>query len=188
MALFSKMRAALMLLLIPVAASAAPLDDYYLSKFGERAQLAKALSAVFGLEAGPAERCRTGIYRSLKRDFKALEPATQKVLAKYLGRPALAGESICTPVGGHFNIHYATSGAHAPNLADANTNGVPDWVETVAGVFEYVYEAEVIKMGYAPPPGSKYDVYLEDLTSQNAYGFTTQDNLSAPRQPRLVLT
>lgn len=170
-----------MLLLIPVAASAAPLDDYYLSKFGERAQLAKALSAVVGLETGPAERCRTGLYRSLKRDFKALEPATQKTLAKYVSRPTLAGVATYPSAGGRFNIHYATSGSDAPALTDTTpANGVPDWVERVAQVFEDVYAAEITAKGYRPPPVSgRYDVYLRDLLAEQAYGYTNFDNAPA---------
>lgn len=170
-----------MLLLIPVAASAAPLDDYYLSKFGERAQLAKALSAVVGLETGPAERCRTGLYRSLKRDFKALEPATQKTLAKYVARPALASEVVYASPAGHFNIHYATSGSDAPVLTDTTpANGTPDWVERVAQVFEYVYADEVTAKGYRPPPVSgRYDVYLRDLLAEQAYGYTKFDSVPA---------
>ncbi|ACH39744.1 hypothetical protein Gbem_2740 [Citrifermentans bemidjiense Bem] len=181
MALFSKMRAVLMLLLIPVAASAAPLDDYYLSKLGERAQLAKALSAVVGLETGPAERCRTGLYRSLKRDFKALEPATQKTLAKYVARPVLSSEAVYVSPGGHFNIHYATSGSDAPVLTDTTpANGIPDWVERVAQVFEYVYADEVTAKGYRPPPVSgRYDVYLRDLLTEQAYGYTKFDSVPA---------
>ena len=175
-----------MLLVIPAVASAAALDDYYLSRFGEQAQLAKSLRAVVGLENEPAERCRTHLYRSLKRDFSELEPSTQKALAKYVARPALAGERVCSPVGGHFNIHYAASGADAPDPTDANANGVPDWVETVAGVFEYVYDVEVNKMGYAAPPGTRYDVYLRDLTVERAYGFTTNDGF--PVSPSTSVT
>lgn len=174
-------RAVFILLVVPAVASAAALDDYYLSKFGQQAQLAQALRAVVGLEGEPAERCRTHLYRSLKRDFPALEPATQKALGKYVSRPVLSGEErICTPAGGHFNIHYAASGADAPDPTDNNVNGVPDWVETVAGVFEYVYGVEVNKMGYIAPPGTKYDVYLSDLTAQQAYGFTTNDGFPTP--------
>ena len=168
-------RAVFILLVIPSVASAAALDDYYLSRFGERAQVTKALRGVVGLENEPAERCRTHLYRSLKRDFSELEPSTQKALGKYVARPALAEERVSSPVGGHFNIHYAASGADAPDPTDANTNGVPDWVETVAGVFEYVYDVEVNKMRYAAPPGTRYDVYLRDLTVEGAYGFTTND-------------
>ena len=167
--------ALLVSLLASSLASAAALDDYYLAKFGEQSTLSKSLSAVLS-QAPRAERCRTALLRQLKKDWSALQPSTQKTLAKYVSRPNLIGEKTCTPVGGHFTIHYTTSGSNAVDPTDANGNGVPDWVETVAGVFEYVYSVEVGKMGYIAPPDSTYDVYLMDLASQSVYGYTQSDS------------
>ncbi|WP_224982783.1 MXAN_6640 family putative metalloprotease [Geomonas agri] len=177
MAKFTSLRALFVTLLFPAIASAASLDDYYLSKFGPQAQLAKALESVVGLQSHTAERCRTDLYRSLKRDFAALQPATKKALASYITPPTLSGQtspsSAPTFSSTHFTIHYTTTGVDAPSLTDANANGVPDHVERVAAVFEEVYSTEIGTMGYRPPPVSKYDVYLLDLTSQGAYGFTS---------------
>jgi hypothetical protein len=176
------------MLLVPAIASAAALDDYYLSKFGERAKLAKALEAVVGLQTHSVERCRTPLYRSLKRDFTSLEPATRKELAKYVARPTLSGQldaaSAPTYSSAHFTIHYTTTGSDAPDLTDVDADGVPDYVERVAAVFENVFGAEVTTMGYRPPPvASKYDVYLLNLLSEGAYGFTTDDG--APTAPNV---
>lgn len=173
---------------MPAFASAATLDDYYLAKFGQQSQLAKALEAVVGLQSHSAERCRTDLYRSLKRDYNSLEPATKKTLAKYVGRPTLSGQT--TPASApsyssaHFTVHYTTTGIDAPDRTDADVDGVPDYVERVAAVFEEVYSAEVSAMGYRPPPvTSRYDVYLLDLTTQGAYGFTSDEG--APTAPNL---
>ena len=181
MARFFLVRAALLFLLLPAVVSAAALDDYYLSEFGEKAHAAKALSAVVQ-QTGQAERCRTHLYRSLKRDFSALEPATQKVLAKYAARPVLSGQTSATSApfynspGGHFSIHYTPTGLDAPDdLTDADADSVPDWVETVAAVFEQVYSAEVTGMGYNAPPVVRYDVYLRNLVPELAYGFTVDE-------------
>nr|WP_226377753.1 MXAN_6640 family putative metalloprotease [Citrifermentans bremense] len=54
---------------------------------------------------------------------------------------------------------------------------MPDWVETVAGVFEYVYDIEINKMGYKAPPGIRYDIYLADLVAESVYGYTQNDNI-----------
>jgi hypothetical protein len=162
----------LFMILLPTLAAAGSIDDYYLSRLAPQYSTA-ARPNVLAVRPVQAVRSLTGIRHSARRDWNKLEPATQKVLAKVLSRPALTGERSCTPVGGHFTIHYATSGGDAPDATDVNQNNVPDWVEKVAGVFEYVYSVEVNKMGYRPPPTSTYDVYLEDLTSQGAYGFTT---------------
>jgi len=170
----------LFMILLPTLAAAGSLDDYYLSRLAPQYSTAVRPKAL-AVQPVHAVRSLTGIRHSARRDWNKLEPATQKILAKVLAKPSLAGERSCTPVGGHFTIHYATSGGDAPDSTDANQNNVPDWVEKVAGVFEYVYSVEVGKMGYRPPPTATYDVYLEDLTPQGAYGFTTDNGI--PSRP-----
>ncbi|MBJ6723486.1 MXAN_6640 family putative metalloprotease [Geomesophilobacter sediminis] len=165
----------LLLIVVPAASWGAALDDYYLSRLANAHSGARSLAAIVpGQSLGP-DRGQTIIRHQAWLDWQKLQPSTRKTLAKVMARPTLAGERTCTPVGGHFTIHYATSGSDAPDSTDANGNNVPDWVETVAGVFEYVYSVEIGKMGYQAPPGSSYDVYLEDLAPQKVYGFTTND-------------
>jgi hypothetical protein len=173
---------ALVGLLLPLTSFGGILDDHYLSRFdalyGTRAHSADVALKVVQ-PAPPVERCLTPLYHGLKRDWKQLAPETQKVLAKYLAKPALAGEAIVRSGDGHFFIHYATSGSDAPPLADANGNGISDWVETVAAVFEAVYAREVLEMGYRPAPtngGEPYDVYLQDLGATQQFGVTESDS------------
>jgi hypothetical protein len=167
-------------ILLPTLATAGSLDEYYLSRLAPQYSTG-VLAKILTVRPTQAVRSLTGIRHAARRDWNQLEPATQKVLAKVLAKPTLAGERSCTPVGGHFTIHYATSGGDAPDATDANQNNVPDWVERVAGVFEYVYSVEVTKMGYRPPPTTTYDVYLEDLVPSSAYGFTTDNG--TPTRP-----
>jgi hypothetical protein len=174
----------LILLLMPAGAPASTLDDYYLARFdalyGRRAQAAGV--AVGSTEAEEPERCLTPLYHSLKRDWKQLEATTQTALAKYLAKPVLAGEKIHVSSGGHYAIHYATTGADAPSLTDINGNGIPDWVETVAFTFENVYSAEVTGMGYRAPAtlaAAPYDVYLQELAGTE-FGHTDSDVPVAP--------
>jgi len=161
--------------LSPATVSAGALDDYYLSRFAPKAKSARlsATGAPNGEVAERAERCLTSLHRDLKRDWKKLASATQQVLAKEISRPILAEEGLFPSAGGHFTIHYATWGVDAPDLTDADQNGTPDWVEKVGEVFDHVYQVEVVAMGYRPPPGTRYDVYLLDLTTQGVYGYTT---------------
>jgi hypothetical protein len=169
---------------LPFLAAAGSLDDYYISQFdahyGRQLQPAGVVSVQ---AAGPHERCLTPLYHALKRDWKQLAPETRKVLAKYLAKPTLAGEAIARSGDSHFFVHYATSGPDAPPLTDANGNGIPDWVETVAAVFEAVYSREVSEMGYQQAPttgGQPYDVYLQDLGATQQFGITESDTPITP--------
>jgi len=176
------MRVSFFLLLFPAFVSAAALDDYYLQRLAPGKIGARTLSSVVAGKSIHVDRCQTGIRHDVRMNWKKLQSATQETLAKVLMKPSLLGERTCTPVGGHFTVHYATTGIDAlEDLTDVNKNGVPDWVETVAGVFEYVYDVEVNKMGYRPPPNSKYDVYLTNLaaSSSPAYGLTQSLDIGA---------
>ena len=155
---------------------AAPLDDYYLQQFGEvkSAQLQKAVPSVTTVTQTPL-KCGMPLKKSLLRDWDLLEQTTQKVLAKQLAAPVLVGEATFDSTPGHFKVHYATSGTDAPPLTDSNSNGTPDWVETVAATLENVYSS-YSSLGYQPAPttpGTAYSIYLRDLAPLNYYGVTT---------------
>lgn len=168
-------------LIIPVVASAAALDDYYIAKFGSQLAATPVVTGVtITSSAAEPERCRTWLYHDLRRDWKQLEPQTQRILAKVLpARPVLTSEAIVLSSGGHFHIHYAKSGSNAPPLTDNNGNSIPDWVETVADVFEAVYNREVVVMGFKSPPtngNQPYDVYLQNVgTALGEFGETDSD-------------
>ena len=168
---------ALSLLVLSLPAFAGPLDDYYLAAFGE--QPGNALEKAIMLPAMgivEAAHCGTPLKHELSRDWNKLEPATQKVLAKQLAAPTLSGtERTFTSSGGNFNIHYTRSGGDAPPLLDVNTNGIPDWVETVAATVE-LNLADYISLGYRQAPtvnSAPYDIYLRDLAASKIYGQTT---------------
>jgi hypothetical protein len=168
----------LVALLFPVVAQGGSLDDYYLARFDQIYGVSAKRSTLSAQDDAPTERCLTPLYHGVKRDWKQLSYQTQQTLAKYLAKPALAGEAVVRSNAGHFFIHYATTGSDAPSLADGNDNGIPDWIETVADVFEAVYSREITAFGYRPPPtpgGQPYDVYLQDLASTRQYGYTQSD-------------
>ncbi|MDD2541109.1 MAG: hypothetical protein PHH28_08690 [Desulfuromonadaceae bacterium] len=168
------------LLQFSAAVQAGPLDDYYLQQFGasQSTQLQKAVLSV-SADVQESATCGMPLKKALRRDWNLLEQSTQKVLAKQLAYPTLASEApLFTSAGGHFVIHYSTTGTDAPPPADLNNDGVPDWVETVAATFENVYTSYGT-MGYrlAPtlPAGSPFNIYLLDLAPQGYYGVTTSD-------------
>lgn len=154
---------------------AGELDTYYLQQFGELATGSSG-TVLKSAQTATVQKCGMPLRHNLKRDWKQLETSTQKTLEKYLAKPTLAGEKIVTTNGGHFRIHYASTGSDAPPLADIDSNGIPDWVETVADVFEAVYDREITKLNYRIPPNMPYDVYLRSLI--NYLGLTTSDTIT----------
>jgi len=101
--------------------------------------------------------------------------------------------------GGHFLIHYAIDGDHAVRMDDdfgvnSGTN-LPDYVDSVASIYDSVWKFEVDYLGYdAPPEDSfyaaggdyRFDVFLVDLDQvgwSGAYGVTYPDSLfGIPKQ------
>lgn len=154
-------------------AFAGGLDTYYLQQFGELPDSSKLL--LKNIQIPATLKCGMPLRHDLKRDWKKLEENTQKTLAKYLEKPVLAGEQIVASNGSHFRIHYASSGQDAPPMADSNSNKIPDWIETVADVFEAAYHREITEMGYPAPPGAPYNIYLQNISY---FGLTDSDKIN----------
>ena len=128
--------------------------------------------------------------RNLALVANRLPPAARARADAVLARPddpgGAAGDvhytvpstTFCTE---HFCLHYVTSTNDAPPPRDANGNGVPDWVETTAGVLEFLWQKEVVEYGFRPPPNdlslpnhgpdARFDVYLADIVDQGVLGF-----------------
>jgi hypothetical protein len=87
--------------------------------------------------------------------------------------------------GTNFLIHYTTTGEHAPYQVNVDidpADGVPDYINRVLEVFEYVWSVEVNSLGYRTPPADfggggddRYDVYVSNLQA-GYYGFTVPED------------
>ncbi|QIX27496.1 hypothetical protein ncot_13415 [Nocardioides sp. JQ2195] len=112
----------------------------------------------------------------------------------YDGEPS---ESHCTE---HFCIHWVTEGKHAPASDDADHDGLPDYVETVATAMERVWATEVDTLGYRSPisDGTKgnpdgesrkglVDVYLGNTGAQQVYGYAVPEDTTSTSSAYLVL-
>src|SRR3954452_5595243 len=64
----------------------------------------------------------------------------------------------------HFCVHWVKSTEDAPPLADSNHDGTPDYVETMGGVFEHVYDVENVELGWKPPKSDGVRGCLGDPT------------------------
>ncbi len=142
--------------------------------------LAYELMAIRSPESLPAEYqglAPTWTRRTteLKMKAKALLPTLtgedKKLLASLLYRPGPdeLPETLVSPAG-LFKIHYTTSG---------NSAADPAFIEETARTFDYVYDFEINKLGYQPPPsdnnvdGPEYDVYVHNFAD---YGATTYED------------
>jgi len=116
--------------------------------------------------------CGTSAIRGLTANWDRLPPAAKEAFAFLQQRPILSHSILSS--GGHFKIHYNTVGAHAVSPTDTDANGVPDYVDEAARVFEAVWDLEINQLGYNPPPSDGdgvYDVYIKNLALQSTYGY-----------------
>lgn len=95
---------------------------------------------------------------------------------------------------GFFKIHFVTQGPDSVYQASVDINpsdGIPDYVNKVASIFDSVWNFEVNVLGYNPPPSDgwysdtlnggdgKYDVYLRSLGS-GYFGITAPETTAGP--------
>ncbi len=92
----------------------------------------------------------------------------------------------------HFCVHWVAEGVDAPDLADTDRDGVPDYVERVQAVAEHVYSIENGKLGWHPPrsdgreggANGKTDVYLDEIGGV-LFGYAAPDRGQATKAHRL---
>lgn len=125
---------------------------------------------------GP-EKSSTGLMYRLRQAHARGLVGDDPLYKSLLSRPE--SDAYFISPGGWFRLHYDVTGYNAPDLTDTDQSGVPDYIESLAVIFDYVYEVEVNQLGYQPPPddgnadGPEWDVYIRNLS--NTYGWTNLD-------------
>ena len=182
----------LTLALVSAASARTPRERAHIQA---RAALDRALAVFHGQGTDP--RGATGALLDLRRQMPALSPAERRQARILLARPTdghngdwTAPKSqrkhICTP---HFCIHWVKTTVDAPNLADSNHNGVPNYVESARKVMGTVWNQEINVLGYHTPlgdgnsgshhggnPNPRIDIYLQDVGRFGLYGYCTTDD------------
>jgi hypothetical protein len=94
--------------------------------------------------------------------------------------------------GPHFCVHWVAEGIDAPELTDANGDGVPNFVEQVLRIAEHVHDVENGKLGWREPKSDgrrgggdgKTDIYLSQIGGE-LFGYAAPDRGQASREHRL---
>ncbi len=130
--------------------------------------------------------------RDVATSREALVGADRAAADRLLARPGdstgddlidYSGETIAKPIcSTSVCVHYVTTGADAPSLADADADGRPDYVETVLATVGSV-RTKYLTAGYRAPRrdgalgggSNKFDVYLGDIGQGGYYGYCIPD-------------
>ncbi|MFN8166606.1 MAG: T9SS type A sorting domain-containing protein [Bacteroidia bacterium] len=143
---------------------------------------AKRISSSNGkLNVSVAGTCLTTLLLDVKKHWNELTEETQTAFRSYLTRPVLSGtEYIGTTT--NFAFHFTDSGSDAVDLTDNDASGYPDYVETMAFIFENCWTTYLGRNFSMPPHDGTaggdnlYDVYIGDI-GQGLYGFVSPENI-----------
>lgn len=72
---------------------------------------------------------------------------------------------------GIFEIEYDVTGQHAVSSNDNDHNGIPDYVEKIADIFDYCWNFTIDTLGFLPPPLTN-GTYKISFESMEFYGYT----------------
>jgi len=157
-------------------------------------QLLERVKSVFSTEI-PQEAvehplCATPIFVQVNFNKPRFSAKMTEFLKPYISRPGFGSDQEYTynTPGGNIKIHYAKTGTDAVFQVNVDVNpldGVPDYVNRCADIFDSVWTKEVNNMGYNPPPSDnwyqpnggdgKYDIYLKSI-NLSYYGYTEADS------------
>ena len=102
--------------------------------------------------------------------------------------PPLLQDSLVSPHG-KFMLHYDRFGVNAVPGTDSSNNGVPDFIDSAAVIFDYVRDYQINVLGYNPPldmngvPVGFYHIYFQNL--EDVYG-TTYAKEEIPGPPDFI--
>ncbi|MBU2492476.1 MAG: hypothetical protein KJ571_07590 [Bacteroidetes bacterium] len=129
-------------------------------------------------------KCGFNLNGIIRRHFNSFSSDQQNILSKILSRPSL--DTSIVSQSGKFRIHFDKSGSSKPRYAGINIppggDSLKITIDSVAAVFDYVYNYEVNVLGYPPAPVDNgiggddlYDVYIINLGG-SFYGETVFEN------------
>ncbi len=142
------------------------------------AALRNFIAARAGLETYRGDtKCATRYQLDIIRHWDELSLRDQSLWLTDIKQDTIRSEKLITP-SGHFMLHWDNSGIDAVPQTDLSGNGIPDYIDSAAVIFDLVWDTEINQMGYPAPPGadgnpvSIYHIYFTDF---EYYGVTWFD-------------
>lgn len=140
-------------------------------------------------------KCGTHVLKSLGENHKDLSAAAIASLSALGVDFSRSIPGLFRPPGldrhfdaGIFRLHYTLEGVDAVDPSDENGDGIPDYVFTIANVFDAVSDLILNDYGYVRPPSDDwyednggnglYDIYIMQLGT-NLYGYTQWEFLAS---------
>ena len=171
-------------------------DTEYSKKFINRYEQAKSKST--SAEASTSNHLwLTPLLVQATNNTEKLDKKAHSVLATLTDRPTLPDEQI--DYSEYFDFHYTLTGDWAVDPTDGNNNGIPDFVENMAIIFDEVYSKN-LQDGYTMPPSDNgaggsdfYDIYIGGPIFDEAgllYGFVAPESEIGdnPNSPNITET
>ena len=116
-------------------------------------------------------KCGTDLMRRFEELRPTLSAETVKTFESQLVRVSSPEKAIYLSPLGHFNLTYLTTGTNAVSATDVDpANGIPDYVDKMAGYMDVSWETEIVTMGFTAPPTHPYPISFE---SMDYYGYTS---------------
>jgi hypothetical protein len=160
--------------------------------------LAAGLIGAAGAAAAPGVATRLPVLSPFQKPFIAPQPRPTETRGRPTDKadpnrnaysvPQAPESPKCSP---HFCVHWVAIGLDAPELTDANGDGVPDYVEKVLKVAEHVHHIENGELGWREPMSDgklggaegKTDIYLSQIGGE-LFGYAAPDRGQGPKDGR----
>jgi FlgD Ig-like domain len=176
----------------PVRAGSAPHPDEFLSRLqsaveGGELSADEALLCRFQYLFDPGQlpqewriaepaplKCGSSLVREFQEMSGDLHDDLAAKISDYL--EPLQTQAAVTSASGRFQLTYSLTGEHAVSALDIDPpNGIPDFVERVAGYLDHAWETEIVGGGFTAPVsvGGPYTVSFQAMA---AYGYTVVEN------------
>src|SRR6476646_1645013 len=156
--------------------------------------LAAATPASGATDVAPSSVASPGQKPFLMPQSRPTEQRQRPTAVRYPNRNAYSvPESPASPAcSRHFCVHWVDQGLDAPEPADADGDGVPDFVERVLRVAERVHSVENGRLGWREPRSDgrqggrngKTDVYLSQIGGE-LFGYAAPDRGQATKAHRI---